>query len=374
LKQEIHPVGERSIKKHRVIIDGKKLKEGEFATELAGTMGAIASANIYSVGNLTTMLEQKDQEITQLQDRLKENERNIGWGIQKGLEQARLKDMQEIQKLNKDLDEAKHLIQVTQEQVQKLGEENKQLHDKINFITNQVVELGHFRTQASEIYARIEEEQQKVLWNLEIIQNYFQESNKSMENVFQKEREAKAARTTFQKAVASSLKEEIGKNQKLSISEQVKGDIMIKVWESKLAEYKRITKEVNEDCQGIFDLVEKDSLNIGTDGCSRLLGEVNIAKHQLRFREELEEKKAEISNIKLINITEINKWMVNSSLKLKTVKFTESMIESRLPELQRRFFSFEANEIPEAPRILVNFLGKCVQCVETEKGSASTQT
>jgi hypothetical protein len=65
--------------------------------------------------------------------------------------------------------------------------------------------------------------------------------------------------------------------------------------------------------------------------------------------------------------------MVNSSLKLKTVKFTESLIESKLLELQRRFFSFEANEIPEAPRILVRFLGKCVQCVETEKESSSTQ-
>ena len=78
-----------------------------------------------------------------------------------------------------------------------------------------------------------------------------------------------------------------------------------------MVEYKRIKKEVNEDCQGIFDLVEKDSLNIGTNGCSGLLGEVNIAKHQLRFREELKEKKAEILNIKLINITEINKWMVS---------------------------------------------------------------
>ena len=78
-------------------------------------MGARASANMYYVGNLTTMLEQKDQTIIQLQDKIKENERNIGWGIQKGLEQDRLKDMQEIQKLNKDLDEAKHLIQVTQE-------------------------------------------------------------------------------------------------------------------------------------------------------------------------------------------------------------------------------------------------------------------
>jgi hypothetical protein len=207
---------------------------------------------------------------------------------------------------------------------------------------------------------------------LEIIQNYFQESNRSMEQVFQKEREAKTARATFQKAVASSLKDEIGKNHKLSVSEQVKGDIMIKVWESKLAEYKRITKEVNEDCQGIFNLFEKDSLNIGEDGCSRLLGEINIARHQLKSREELEERKAEISNIKLVNITEINKWMVNSNLKLKTMKFIESMIESRLLEIQRRFFSFEANEIPEAPRILVNFLEKCVHCVEAEKESSST--
>jgi hypothetical protein len=96
LKQEIHPRGEGMIKKHRVIIDGKNVKDGEFSTEIAGTMGAIASTNMYSVGNLTTLLEQKDQTIIQLQDKLKENERNISWGIQKGLEQARLKDMQEI--------------------------------------------------------------------------------------------------------------------------------------------------------------------------------------------------------------------------------------------------------------------------------------
>jgi hypothetical protein len=192
--------------------------------------------------------------------------------------------------------------------------------------------------------------------------------------VFQKEREAKAARTTFQKAVAFSSKEEIGKTRKLSISEQVKGDIMIKVWEAKLAEYKRIKREDNEDCQGIFNLFERDSLNIRTDDCSRLLGEINIVKHQLRFREELEEKKEDISNIKLINITEINKWMVTSSLKLKTVKFRERMIESQLPELQKSFFSFEANEIPDAPRIFVKFLGKCVQCIDAEKGSSSTQS
>ena len=190
--------------------------------------------------------------------------------------------------------------------------------------------------------------------------------------MFQKEREAKAARNTSQKVVASSLKDEIEKNQKLSVSEHVKGDIMIKFWESKLAEYKIITKEVNGDCQGIFNLFEKDSLNIRTDGCSGLSGEINIVRHQLKSREELKEIKAEISNIKLVNIAEINKWMVASSLRLENVKFTEKTIESQLPDSQRRFFSFEANEIPEVPKILISFLGKCVQCIKKEKESSST--
>ena len=72
------------------------------------------------------------------------------------------------------MDEAKHMIQVTQEQVQKLGDENKSLQDKIISITNQVIEIEQFRMQALEIYANIEEGQQKIFCNLEIIQNYFQ--------------------------------------------------------------------------------------------------------------------------------------------------------------------------------------------------------
>jgi hypothetical protein len=58
---------------------------------------------------------------------------------------------------------------------------------------------------------KIEKEQQGVFFNLEFIQNYFQETSKSLENILQKEREVKVARTTFQKAVALSTKEDFGK-------------------------------------------------------------------------------------------------------------------------------------------------------------------
>jgi len=56
LKQEMHPRGDMMIKKHKIIVDGQKLEEGEFATEIAGTMGALTSTNLYSVSNLRTML------------------------------------------------------------------------------------------------------------------------------------------------------------------------------------------------------------------------------------------------------------------------------------------------------------------------------
>jgi hypothetical protein len=51
------------------------------------------------------------------------------------------------------------------------------------------------------------------------------------------------------------------------------------VWEADLAKNKRITRDVNDDCQGIFDLLEKTSLNIGKNDCPGLLGEINIVKH-----------------------------------------------------------------------------------------------
>jgi hypothetical protein len=204
LKQEMHPRGDMMIKKHKIIIDGQKLKEGEFATEIIGTMGALASTNLYSVGNLTTMLQQKDQTMAQLQSQLKETERSISREIDQDLERARCNDIQEIKKLKASLDEAKLKIQVSQAQVLQQQEMNKQLQNKMSSIQNQVVEMEAFQAQALEIHAKIEKEQQGLISKLEIIQTYFQETSRSLENILLKERETKVARTTFQKPVTLS--------------------------------------------------------------------------------------------------------------------------------------------------------------------------
>jgi hypothetical protein len=74
-----------------------------------------------------------------------------------------------------------------------------------------------------------------------------------------KEIEAKAVRDSFQRVLSALQEEEIRQSQKLSISEQLKGDVMLKVWETKLQGYKGITEEVINHCQRIFSSIEKDS-------------------------------------------------------------------------------------------------------------------
>jgi hypothetical protein len=148
---------------------------------------------------------------------------------------------------------------------------------------------------------------------------------------------------------------------------------MLKVWETKLQGYKGITEEVINHCQRIFSSIEKDSLEDKTNGLPESLGEINIHSHQLKIREELEEKKMEIANVKAVSIAEIEKWMIGPSSRLEKIKSTEKTIAKQLPDLQKSFFSLEANKVPEVPKALVTFLERHIQATETNEESFHTE-
>jgi hypothetical protein len=103
------------VKKHRVLVDGKNLEEGGFTTEVVSSMGALETTNLFTISNMRARLEHSNLRITQLQDQLKDIEKNIKVEINKGLEQARAADKQEIQLVKSSLDEMNekmHNIQI----------------------------------------------------------------------------------------------------------------------------------------------------------------------------------------------------------------------------------------------------------------------
>jgi cob(I)alamin adenosyltransferase len=79
-----------------------------------------------------------------------------------------------------------------------------QLQERLNSIQNQVIDLKFFQDLSVEVHTKIEAEQQRLISKIEIIQNYFQEVNNFFDNFIFKEKEAKAARVTFQRAVVFS--------------------------------------------------------------------------------------------------------------------------------------------------------------------------
>jgi hypothetical protein len=74
----------------------------------------------------------------------------------------------------------------------------------------------------------------------------------------------------------------------LFVAEQIRGDIMLKVWEANIAERKKMAKEVKDDCEETFDSLDKGSLRIGRDDFPGLLGQINIVRHLLKLKKEFE--------------------------------------------------------------------------------------
>jgi hypothetical protein len=56
VKQEMHLREGTMVKKHKVLVDGQNLEEEDLSTEVVGSMGALAMANLFSADSLKTRL------------------------------------------------------------------------------------------------------------------------------------------------------------------------------------------------------------------------------------------------------------------------------------------------------------------------------
>ena len=91
-----------------------------------------------------------------------------------------------------------------------------------------MINLTVFQAQALEVHQKLEAVQQSLFSKVGIIQDYFWEMGQSLDNIGFREKEATAARTTFQNAVVSSSREEVPVMPRFTSIEQIRGDIILK--------------------------------------------------------------------------------------------------------------------------------------------------
>ena len=74
------------VKKHKFLLDGYNLGEEDFTTKITGSMGAMETTNFFTMGNMRTRIKKSNNMIAELQDQLKNAEKNIKEEVSKSLE------------------------------------------------------------------------------------------------------------------------------------------------------------------------------------------------------------------------------------------------------------------------------------------------
>jgi hypothetical protein len=230
--------------------------------------------------------------------------------------------------------------QVSQTQVNQQEELIKQLQSKLNSTESQVIDITIFQSQAMEIRKKIEAAQQGLLSKVEIIQNHFQMIDQVLNNITLRERGAKATRGVFQEAIISSAKEKILIASRLSIPEKTRGNILLKAREHNIAENKKMAKEVRDSCEETFGLLNKKLLDLDKESSSGTLGKINIAKHLLDIKENVERDQVELSQIRQVDIAQIDKWLIKPNLQLSSIIIVDGQIGERLPQLEKKCYIF----------------------------------
>jgi hypothetical protein len=105
VKQELYHEAGTVSKIFKILTDGRAMKKEEFATQIAGTLGAFTIANQYSVGTLKDQLKRKNCLIKTLEAKLATTEVVAKDQANTGLEQAREADQKEIEWLKSDLEQ-----------------------------------------------------------------------------------------------------------------------------------------------------------------------------------------------------------------------------------------------------------------------------
>ena len=93
----------------------------------------------------------------------------------------------------------------------------------------------------------------------------------------------------------------------LSPSEQLRGDMALKVWETNLKERKRFSREVKEAFLEGLSSLNKNLIDFGGSNILEALGQIDIEMNQHNSRKRKEENLETIQKMIQVDLLKINK-------------------------------------------------------------------
>ena len=370
VKREVYQEGETTAKKFKVMADGRNKKKEEFATEIAGTLGAYATANIYTVEMLKEQLLAKNRLIKTLEARLESATVNARSLASEEMKLAQLADKKEIEYLKTKLEQADAIIRDGRMQSDRQRDTITQLQTQLEEAGNQRINPEIIKSRAIDIRSRISSAQQSLLDRVSDFRRDCILMNQISQDLIVKERDAETARLTFQQAVIDTQNRFSTATPGLSFEEQTRGNILLKNWEHDIALSKEQARAVTSSLEETFKIIDTDLIGMERGGDIETLRQTNMDQIFLVVKERNEKELIEISEMNRTSMVQIEKHLIHPSTQLGTLSSVNTYMEERIPKLTRDCYVAEASCQADQSQLVSQFLAKCRICTESMQQQA----
>jgi hypothetical protein len=286
-------------------------------------------------------------------------------------EQIRLSYQQQMKQLQEKLEVSVQNLQSSNLMISQQNSLIEQLQTQIVVLENTKIDHVAFKMQASEINESLGVVQLDLYQVVDIVQKYYQRINTSLKNIYDKEKEACAARSKFQEFIVWRQKVNFPGLAPFSQYEQMKGEMVLKVWETNLEERKKLAREVKEACLNALTIVESELVEFKDDVISDTLGQIEIEKNKENSMKNKESIHNTIQQVNQIDLQKIDELLVKPKLQHQVTAQAIRKIQEKLPLVHKRMFAFELNENIEPSKFVVALMEMCDQFNEQKKASTS---
>jgi hypothetical protein len=158
---------------------------------------------------------------------------------------------------------------------------------------------------------------------------------------------------------------------RFTISEQTRGNILLKEWEHNIVEGKQQAKKITNSLEEAFSSIDDDLLGIDSGGNAETLVQMNVEKISLDLKEKEERDSTDISQMTMVDIVQVDKYMIKPSTQLCTIDIIDGQMEDRLQQLARECYFFEASCQAEPSWLISQLVERCVACTELVREQTS---
>jgi hypothetical protein len=367
VKREFYQEGESTNKRFKVMTDGRNKKKDEFATEIAGTLGAYATTNQYSVEMLKRQLKEKNRLIKTLEARVASAAESARSQVSGEIEFAQLANKKEIEVLKTKLEQANSTIRDGRVQSDQQRDMITQLQAQLEVTKSKTMDIEAIKSRATDIRSRISSAKKNLLNKVREIREDCLLIQQISENLTNKERNAEAARVAFQEAVIAANNRFSGPPG-LTIAEQTRGNILLKNWEQDITLSKEQAQKVTSLLEEAINNINGEQIGIEIGNDTEALRQINIDQISLDIKEENERNSAEISKMDRIDPAQIDKHLIRPSARLGVLELVDIQVDGKLPQLARECYLAEARCQAEPSQLVTQFVNKCVMYTESVRG------